>query len=165
MVPPTIASVMPNSGPEAGGTAITIVGTGFAAGQTTATIGGVSLLNVTIVYATTLTATTSPGMDDVVVTARLASASVSRLASSSTGSYPVSHYLVMPVPGGRMRLMSTLTCEVPGVTNGTAHTFTVRALTGAGWSAASVPSNVVTPAPLCGRRSQSRGHATVTGLP
>lgn len=29
--------------------------------------------------------------------------------------------------------------------NGTAYTFTVKALTGAGWSAASDPSNVVTP--------------------
>lgn len=32
-----------------------------------------------------------------------------------------------------------------GLTNGTAYTFTVKALTGAGWSAASDPSNVVVP--------------------
>ena len=38
-----------------------------------------------------------------------------------------------------------LSCDVAGLTNGTTYTFTVKALTGAGWSAASEPSNAVTP--------------------
>ena len=39
----------------------------------------------------------------------------------------------------------TLTCVVTGLTNGTAYTFTVRAANELGASAASAPSNSVTP--------------------
>ncbi len=44
-----------------------------------------------------------------------------------------------------------LTCEVAGLSNGTAYTFTVKALTGAGWSESSAPSNAVIPT----RRAQA----------
>ena len=78
-VPPSVTGVTPSSGPTAGGTAITITGTGFVAGQTTATIGGVPLVNVAVVNATTLTATTPPGVAGpatVVVTVGPTSASL-----------------------------------------------------------------------------------------
>ncbi len=55
--PPTVTNVMPSSGSTAGGTAITITGTGFAAGAT-ATVGGTAATGVTVVNATTITATT-----------------------------------------------------------------------------------------------------------
>jgi len=76
-----------------------------------------------------------------------ASASVSWVAPSDSGSYPISNYQVTSAPGGRSCLVSApaLTCEVSGLTNGTAYTFTVRALNGAGWGSDSVPSNAVTP--------------------
>ncbi|HEY7337758.1 MAG TPA: IPT/TIG domain-containing protein [Bryobacteraceae bacterium] len=57
---PTVSSVSPNSGPTAGGTAVTITGTNFAAGASV-TIGGTAATNVTVVNATTITATTPAG--------------------------------------------------------------------------------------------------------
>ena len=75
------------------------------------------------------------------------SASVSWTAPESPGSFPVTHYLATSSSGGRTCLVSapTLTCEVTELSNGTAYTFTVKALTGAGWSAESSPSNAVVP--------------------
>lgn len=54
---PTVASILPVSGTSAGGTAITITGTGFRAGAT-ASIGGAAATAVVVVNATTITATT-----------------------------------------------------------------------------------------------------------
>ena len=187
-VPPSVTSVTPSSGPTAGGTAITISGTGFVAGQTTATLGGVPLVNVTVVNSSTLTATTpagSAGPADIAVTvgpaaASLAggftyippppppvpsseplgvvaqagngSASVSWSAPASSGSFPVTHYMAISTPSAHTCLVAapTLTCDVRGLTNGTAYTFTVKALNGAGWSVESAPSNVVVPRPSAG---------------
>ena len=55
--PPTISSVSPISGAAAGGTPLTISGTGFAAGATV-TVGGTAATGVTVVNSTTITATT-----------------------------------------------------------------------------------------------------------
>jgi hypothetical protein len=76
-----------------------------------------------------------------------ASASVSWVAPSDSGSYPISNYQVTSAPGGRSCLVAVpaLTCTVSGLTNGTSYTFTVRALNGAGWGSDSAPSNAVTP--------------------
>ena len=57
---PTVSSVTPNSGSTAGGTAVTITGTNFAAGAT-ATFGGTAATNVVVVNSTTITATTPAG--------------------------------------------------------------------------------------------------------
>ena len=83
----------------------------------------------------------------VLATAGDGSALVSWSAPSSSGSFPVSHYRAISTPGAHTCLVAApaLTCEVTGLSNGTAYTFTVKALTGAGWSAASEPSNVVVP--------------------
>jgi len=74
-----------------------------------------------------------------------ASAAVSWSAPESTGSYPVSTYAVTSSPGNRLCMTSALTCQVTGLSNGTAYTFTVKALTGAGWSPSSEASNAVVP--------------------
>ena len=42
-------------------------------------------------------------------------------------------------------MTTALTCTVSNLVNGTTYTFTVKALNGAGWSAASTPSDPVTP--------------------
>ena len=80
------------------------------------------------------------------------SAVVSWSVPASSGSFPVSHYLATSAPGAHTCLVvvPALTCEVGGLSNGTAYTFTVKALTGAGWSAASEPSNAVVPRPSAG---------------
>ena len=56
---PTVSAVTPPSGPDWGGTAITITGTGFMSGATVE-IGGVSV-TATYVSSTTITAVTPPG--------------------------------------------------------------------------------------------------------
>lgn len=68
-LPPTITSISPTSGPVAGGTNITITGTGFT-GATAVTVGGVSATTIVVVSATSITATTPAGITgarDVVV--------------------------------------------------------------------------------------------------
>lgn len=68
-VPPVIDSLTPASGPETGGTAVTITGTGFT-GATGVTFGGSAATAFTVVDDTTITATTpahAPGATNVVV--------------------------------------------------------------------------------------------------
>ena len=63
----------PTSGTTAGGTGITVTGTGFLAGATV-TMGGTAASNVTVVNSTTITATTpahAAGAVNVVVRTRM----------------------------------------------------------------------------------------------
>ena len=85
------------------------------------------------------------------------SAAVAWTPPASPGSFPVSNYSVTASPGGKTCLTPTLTCEVTGLSNGTAYTFTVKALNGAGWSAESAPSNAVTP------KADTRPSIVITG--
>jgi len=67
---PNISSILPTFGPTAGGTSITISGTGFVAGATVS-LGGAFATNVNVVNANSITATTAAhaaGVVDVVVT-------------------------------------------------------------------------------------------------
>jgi hypothetical protein len=59
--PPTITSVSPNTGPKAGGTHVTITGTGFT-GATKVAFGGVAATSFTVVSATQITAVTPAGV-------------------------------------------------------------------------------------------------------
>jgi hypothetical protein len=72
-----VTSVAPNAGPTAGGTNVTIKGTGFLA-DATVTIGGAAATNVSVVDDATIGATTPAGTEgaaDVVVTNALATSS------------------------------------------------------------------------------------------
>ncbi|MBI2837790.1 MAG: IPT/TIG domain-containing protein [Acidobacteria bacterium] len=58
-LPPTVASVTPSRGPQAGGTRVSISGTGFVAGATVS-IGGTAASDVAVVNSTSISATTPP---------------------------------------------------------------------------------------------------------
>jgi len=74
-------------------------------------------------------------------------------SAPANASYPITEYRVTSTPGGLGCTWTAgpLTCNISGLTNGTTYTFTVKALTGAGWSQSSAPSNAVTPS----RREQT----------
>jgi hypothetical protein len=55
---PTVGSITPNSGPVAGGTAVTITGSGFLTGATVS-LGGTAATNMNVVGSTSITATTA----------------------------------------------------------------------------------------------------------
>ena len=57
---PTVTSIAPTSGSTAGGTSVTITGTGFT-GATGVTIGGAAATSVSVVSATSITCTTPAG--------------------------------------------------------------------------------------------------------
>ena len=58
---PTVSSISPTSGTTAGGTPVTITGTGFLSGATVS-LGGTAATGVTVVSSTSITATTgAPG--------------------------------------------------------------------------------------------------------
>ncbi len=67
---PTVTSIDPESGSSAGGTPVTITGSGFIAGATTVEIGGVAASSVEVLSETELTAVTpanAPGAAEVAV--------------------------------------------------------------------------------------------------
>jgi hypothetical protein len=80
--PPVVTSISPNAGPIAGGTVVTLAGTGFT-GATGVTVGGVAATGLTVASDTSLTFTTPPsaaGLANVVVTTP---AGVSGLATTT----------------------------------------------------------------------------------
>lgn len=81
----------------------------------------------------------------VSATAGNAEAVVTWTAPTSQGSFPITNYRVTSSPGGVTCLSTTTMCTVQGLTNGTAYTFTVAALNGAGFGPESVASAPVTP--------------------
>jgi hypothetical protein len=89
--PPRVTAINPSSGPTSGGTSVTISGSNFAAGAIV-TIGGTPATNVTVVSASTLTATTSPrsaGAADVVVNVGGRSGTLSNAFTYVAGQPPV----------------------------------------------------------------------------
>lgn len=90
-------------------------------------------------------------------------------APTSSGSYPITYYRAEVSPGGATCLVQSESCTVTGLTNGTAYTVRVQALTGAGWGAWSSPSATFTPQPtpvaesivITGSRGEVRGRSGV----
>lgn len=92
-------------------------------------------------------ATPSSAPRDVRATAAIKSADVSWLPPTSPGTFPVTSYQAVANPGGQACLVvaPALTCTITGLTPGESYTVTARALTAAGWSEPSSPSQVVVP--------------------
>ena len=72
-------------------------------------------------------------------------AEVTWTAPASAGTFPITYYQVQSSPEGGSCLSADASCAVSGLTNGTAYTFRVRALNGAGWGDWSEASAPVTP--------------------
>ncbi|MHB8877881.1 MAG: beta strand repeat-containing protein [Myxococcaceae bacterium] len=85
---PTVESLAPSSGPEAGGTSVTITGTGFASGAGV-TIGGLAATSVAFVSATSLTATTPAGAGVALVVVTNADGQAGSLGNAFTYIAPV----------------------------------------------------------------------------
>ncbi len=86
---PTVSAVAPALGPSAGGTSITITGTGFVSGATV-TIGGTAATGVTVVSATSITATTPAGTPGgATVTVRNSDGQAANVGGGFTFQYPV----------------------------------------------------------------------------
>ena len=99
-----------------------------------------------------------------------ASAAVTFTAPVNTGGAPITSYTVTASPGGKAASGLASPITVPGLTNGTAYTFTVTAKNIHGMSLPSDPSNSVTPATVPGAPTQVTafaGHmeATVSFTP
>ncbi len=85
-------------------------------------------------------------------TAGNAQATVTYAAPASNGGSAITSYTVTSSPGGVTATGTASPIAVPGLTNGTAYIFTVKATNAVGTGAASVASNAVTPvAPITGR--------------
>jgi hypothetical protein len=86
--------VSPNSGTTAGGTAVTITGTNFAAGASV-TIGGTAAANVVVVNGTTITATTPAGSAGAVAV----TVTVNGQSGSLANGYTYTGAAVVTTPG------------------------------------------------------------------
>ncbi|MNW94848.1 IPT/TIG domain protein [compost metagenome] len=128
--PPTITGVTPASGPASGGTAVTITGTGFT-GVTALKFGANNGVAVTVVNATTMTATSpagSAGTVNVTVTA----------AGGTSATDAANQFTYIPAPtvtsisptAGPTAGGTSVTITGTGFTGATAVTFGATAATG-----------------------------------
>jgi RHS repeat-associated protein len=89
---------------------------------------------------------TAPGAPTgVTATAENASAYVLWTAPASNGGSAITGYTVTASPGGATTPATSTNVTVPGLTNGTAYTFTVKATNSVGTGVASAASSPVTP--------------------
>ncbi|MGX5654283.1 S8 family serine peptidase [Geodermatophilus nigrescens] len=139
--PQTAGAALP--APQAGGARTYAVAAVDAWGQS----GPESSVTVTSPVVPAPGAPGAPG--SVTATAGDGSATVSWSVAADNGS-PVTGYTVTSSPGAVTATTSGTTATLTGLGNGTAYTFTVRAVNGVGTGPASAPSAPVTPAAPAG---------------
>ncbi|MDP2327112.1 MAG: IPT/TIG domain-containing protein, partial [Dehalococcoidia bacterium] len=167
--PPAVTSITPVAGPDSGGTAIVIAGSGFATGVTV-TVGGTTATGVVLVDSTRITAVVPAGTAGTAGAAPVVVTSADGLASAGThnfvytatagtitaGSVP-SHGLGLVVFGGGTTPMLLATVGASGCTASDVTVFAANgkgafvsylasapSFVNAGWGAlfpASIPAN------------------------
>jgi hypothetical protein len=113
---PTVSSFTPTSGPAAGGTTVTITGTGFAA-TSTVHFGAVAATAVTVDSATKITATTPAGVGTVAVFV-----TSDGETGSPTGDFTYTTPLYQPIGETANPGVLTLSCTHGAEANATAVT-------------------------------------------
>ena len=98
IISPAVSNVSPNNGPTAGGTAVTITGTNFAAGATV-TFGANAATNVVVVSGTQITATTPAGSAGAVTVAVTVNAQTGSLTNGFTYTGPPTVTSISPNNG------------------------------------------------------------------
>ncbi|WP_167468688.1 putative Ig domain-containing protein [Janthinobacterium lividum] len=128
--PPTITGVSPASGPATGGTAVTITGTGFT-GVTALKFGANNGVSVTVVNATTITATSPSGSAGTVNVTVTATGGTSATGAANQFTYiPAPTVTSISPTAGPAAGGTSVTITGTGFTGATAVTFGATAATG-----------------------------------
>ena len=114
--PPTVTSINPTSGANAGGTVVTITGTNFVVGATTVAFGGSAGTSVTCASITQCTATSPAGSGTVDVTVTTAGGTSATSASDQFTYIPQTDLSITKTASGPGFVTQTLTYNI-AVTN------------------------------------------------
>lgn len=87
---------------------------------------------------------------------------VSWLPPESPGSFPATNYRVTSTPGGRVCVTTALTCRFDNLSYGVPYSFSISALTGAGWGADAYTTSVTRVAVVVSA-ARSRERVVVSG--
>ena len=128
--PPTITGVSPASGPTAGGTSVTITGTGFT-GVTALKFGANNGVGITVVNSTTITATSPAGSAGTVNVTVTATGGTSATGAANQFTYiPAPTVTSISPTAGPSAGGTSVTITGTGFTGATAVTFGATAATG-----------------------------------
>ena len=139
--PPTVSLVTPRSGTTAGGTSVTITGTGFLTGATV-TFNGAQATNVIVSNSTTITATT-PAQPAGSVTVAVTNTDTQAGSTANLYTYNVASTIgsMSPTQGG-----IGLAVQITGTNMGTSCSVTFNGIQAAPWSC--TPTLITVPVPL-----------------